>query len=125
MIKTLVVDDAELIRVRLKAILVKAGCEVIAEGSNGKEALELYRQTRPDLVTLDITMPGQDGIETLKQIMSMGDNVKVIIISASEQKGLLLEALREKASAFILKPFDAEEVIKKVKKLFLQRAVQG
>lgn len=120
MIKTLIVDDAELIRIRLKSILAKAGCEIVAESSNGKEALELYKQKRPDLVTLDITMPGQDGIETLKQIMIEGDDVKVIIISASEQKALVMEALRARASAFIFKPFEADQIIQKVNRLFLQ-----
>ena len=125
MIKTLIVDDAELIRIRLKGILTKAGCEIVGESSSGKEALELYKQRQPDLVTLDITMPGQDGIETLKQIISIGKEVKVIIISASEQKGLVIEALREKASAFILKPFEAEQIIKKVKDLFLQNVTHN
>ena len=118
MIRTLVVDDSDLIRVRLKGILIKAGCEIVGEASDGKKAVEVYKQVKPELVTLDISMPGQNGIETLKQIVNIGDDTKVVIISAMEQKALIMEALKEGAGAFIVKPFRPEQITGKITKLF-------
>ncbi len=118
MIKTLIVDDSDLIRLRLRGVLTKAGCEIVAESSDGKTAVEIYDKIRPDLVTLDISMPEQNGLETLKQIVSLGFDAKIIIVSAMDQKALIVQALRDGANAFIIKPFQAEEIIGKIKKLF-------
>ena len=118
MIRTLVVDDSEIIRCRLKPMLVKEGCEIAAEADNGVDALALYQQHKPDLVTLDISMPGQDGIVTLKQIISDCAEAKVIIVSAIEKKTLIMEALSAGAKAFIAKPFQPEHISEKINRLF-------
>lgn len=119
MFRTLIVDDAALIRIRLREILVKAGCDIVGEAANGDEAVESYKELRPDLVTLDISMPEMNGIEALKQIMAIDNTVKIIIISAVGQKVLIAEALRNGAKAFIIKPFDPQKVIEKVKRVLI------
>ena len=117
MLKTLVVDDAALMRIRLRDILSKMNCEIAGEAANGKEAIALYEELKPDLVTLDISMPEMNGIETLKKIMSIDNTAKIIIISAVGQKALVADALRSSAKAFIIKPFNPQQVMGKVENL--------
>ena len=117
MLRTLIVDDAALMRLRLKDILSKVNCEVVGEAANGKEAVELYEKLKPEMLTLDISMPEMNGIETLKKIMNIDPNAKVVIISAVGQKALIAEALRRGAKAFITKPFNSQQVVEKIEKL--------
>lgn len=116
MAKILVVDDAAFMRMILKSILIKAGHEVVGEADNGKSGVEQFKLLHPDLVTLDITMPVMDGIEALKEIKKESDTVPCIMCSAMGQKPLVLEAIQEGAVDFIVKPFQAEQVIKSVNK---------
>lgn len=107
----LLVDDSKMSRNMLKAILEEEGYFVVGEASNGEEALEVFRQCHPDLVTLDITMPKMDGIEVLKHLQEMEPLVKVIMITAAGQQAKLIEALKCGAKRFITKPFEKEEII--------------
>ncbi len=110
----LIVDDSKMSRNILKALLEEEGYSIIAEAGNGVEAVEAYKQHKPDLVTLDITMPKMDGIEALKQIMEYDRNVKAIMITAAGQQSKLIEALKYGAKKFITKPFEKEEVVNNV-----------
>ena len=107
----ILVDDSKMSRNMLKAILEEAGYSVIAEASNGEEALAVYKQHKPDLITLDITMPKMDGIELLKRLLEIDPDVKAIMITAAGQQSKLIEALKCGAKRFITKPFEKEEII--------------
>lgn len=111
MSRIMVVDDAVVIREKLKILLNKAGHEVVAEAGNGLQAALLYTRYKPDIVTMDITMPGVDGLEGIRRIRSIDPAAQVVVISAMGQKGIIVEALEAGASGFILKPFDTGKVL--------------
>lgn len=110
----LLVDDSRMSRKMLKALLEEEGYSVIAEAGDGLEAIEAYKTHKPDLVTLDITMPNMDGIEALKELIAIDPNVKAIMITAAGQQNKLIQALKYGAKKFITKPFEKEEVINNV-----------
>ena len=115
MAKILICDDASFMRMMLKDLLVASGHEIVAEASNGKEAIDMYKSVSPDLVTLDITMPVMDGIEGLKGIMEINPNAKCIMCSAMGQQAMVVEAIKAGAKDFIVKPFQPERVREAVK----------
>lgn len=110
--KVLVVDDAAFMRMSLKKILVENGFEVVGEAENGRVGVQKYNELRPDIVTLDITMPDMDGLAALKGIMTIDPNAKVVMISAMGQESYVRESIMLGAKNFIVKPFNAEHVIK-------------
>ncbi|MFL2071896.1 response regulator [Marinilactibacillus psychrotolerans] len=114
--RVLIVDDAAFMRIKLKDILEKNGYEVAAEAQNGIEAVEKYKETEPDLVTMDITMPEKDGVEALKEIKAMDPKAVVLMCSAMGQQSMVMDAIRAGAIDFIVKPFDTERVIKALDK---------
>ncbi len=118
MIKVMIVDDSRIFRKMLKAAFVETGNEVIGEAGNGSEALELLKSCTPDLVTLDITMPVMDGIDTLREIRTLYPDQKVIMVSAAGQKDKVIEALKLGARDFIQKPFDPDDISVVISKLF-------
>ena len=110
--RVLVVDDAVIMRKRIKDIAERAGWEVAGEAGNGEEAIVLYEQENPDLVTLDIVMPKMDGVTALKRVMAINPAAQVVMISAVDQKDKLAECIRHGAVDFIVKPFDGERLSK-------------
>ncbi|MBS2772836.1 response regulator [Anoxybacillus rupiensis] len=114
MAKVLIVDDAKFMRMTLSNILKKANCEVVGEGENGKEAIELYQALKPDIVTLDITMPVMNGIEAIKTIKQIDPKAKVIMCSAMGQQKMVVEAIEAGAIDFIVKPFDESRVMEAI-----------
>ncbi|UTR10856.1 response regulator [Evansella sp. LMS18] len=115
-VKVLVVDDAAFMRMMIKDILTKNNFEVIAEAGDGAQAIELYKEHSPDLVTMDITMPEVDGITALKEIRNYDPNAKVIMCSAMGQQAMVIDAIQAGAKDFIVKPFQAERVLEAVNK---------
>lgn len=115
--KILLVDDAAFMRMMLKDILTKNGYEVVGEAENGAKAVEKYGELKPDLVTMDITMPEMDGISALKNIRSIDSNAKVVMCSAMGQQAMVIEAIQAGAKDFIVKPFQADRVLEAVKKV--------
>lgn len=113
----LVVDDSKMSRVILKNLLEEEGYSVIAEATNGEEAVEMFQQHPVDLVTLDITMPKMDGIEALRKIFEINSAAKVIMITAAGQQSKVLEALKIGAKQFITKPFEKETVLNSIKEV--------
>jgi len=111
MSRIMVVDDAVVIREKLKILLTRGGHEVVAEAGNGLQAALLYTRYRPDIVTMDITMPGVDGIDGIRKIRENDLGAQVVVISGLGQKALILEALEAGAAGFILKPFDTAKVL--------------
>ena len=114
----MIVDDAAFMRMRLKDILM-FDFKIVAEAEDGEQALSLYREHRPDFVTLDITMPRVDGLQALSQILTQFPEAKVIIVSAVGQKQIVFQALAFGAKDFIVKPFDPDLVKKRIKRLFM------
>lgn len=113
----LVVDDSVLIRKVLIELLTSNGFHVIGEATDGKEGFEMYKELSPDIVTLDVTMPVMDGVESLKNIIDYDADAKVAMITAAGQKERLMEALKIGAKLFITKPFNGEEVINSLNEL--------
>jgi two-component system chemotaxis response regulator CheY len=115
--KILITDDARFMRVMLSRIIEEQGYEVIDEANNGEQAIEKYKETTPDLVTMDITMPKVDGIEATKQILDYDPNTKIIVCSAMGQKPMVLEAIEAGAKDFIVKPINKDKVIETISNL--------
>ena len=111
-----IVDDSRTMRKMLAGALKEAGIEVIGNAGNGIEALEQLKTIKPDLITLDITMPEMDGLDALGFIKKDNPDQKVLMVSAAGQKEKVLEALKLGALDFIQKPFEPEEVIKTIQK---------
>lgn len=107
----MIVDDSKTSRSMLKNILVEHGYEIVAEAENGQEGYEKYCEFKPDFVTLDITMPVMDGIETLVKIKEYDPEAKVIMVTAAGQKSKMLEAIKLGAAEFVTKPFETNQII--------------
>ena len=118
--KVLVVDDALFMRTALSKMLEEWGLEVVAQAANGREAVAMYKEHSPDLVTMDLTMPIMSGLDALKLIIQDDPKAKIIMITALGQQRIIVDALENGAKDFITKPFKPEnlkEVVFKVLKL--------
>ena len=104
--RLLIVDDALIMRMKIREIATKAGWIVVAEAGNGAEGVRLYDEHRPDLVTLDMVMPEMDGLAALKAIRGSHPEANVVMVSALNQKDLLRSCITEGAMDFVIKPFD-------------------
>lgn len=111
MARVLIVDDSLMMRKTLKTILLRAGHTVEAEAANGEQAIADYAKYRPDLVTLDITMPGISGTEVVKRIMAIDPDANVIIVSALSQKRIVFEAIQNGAKNYVVKPISEEKLL--------------
>jgi two-component system chemotaxis response regulator CheY len=109
--KVLIVDDAAFMRMMLRDILAKNGFEVVGEADNGKVAVQMYGELKPDVVTMDITMPEMDGIAAVKEIKAADPSAKVVMVSAMGQQAMVIEAIRSGAADFIVKPFQPDRVL--------------
>jgi len=116
MAKVLIVDDARFMRLVLRRILTQAGHEIVGEAKDGVEAVQMYADKRPDVMTLDIVMPRQNGIEAVKEIMQFDPRAKIIMVTALGQEAFVLDAIKAGAREFIIKPFRNEEIVKAVMK---------
>ncbi|MBB5172066.1 response regulator [Texcoconibacillus texcoconensis] len=114
--KVLIVDDAAFMRMMIKDILEKNGFEVVGEAADGQQAVDMYKEQSPDLVTMDITMPEKDGIAALKEIRSHDPNAKVLMCSAMGQQAMVIDAIQAGAKDFIVKPFQADRVLEAINK---------
>ena len=112
--KILVVDDALFMRRVIRKNLEGSGYQDIEEACSGEEALELFSREKPDLVLLDITMPGMSGLEVLEEIRKKDPAAKVIMCSAMGQDSMVIDAIKSGAKDFIVKPFKPDRIIKTV-----------
>lgn len=117
MATVLIVDDSRTSRKILRALLERSGYVITGEAVNGEDGYLKYKELKPDIVTMDITMPVMDGIESLSLIKHVDENAKVIMITAAGQKEKMVDALKRGADEFITKPFDEAEVLATLKKL--------
>lgn len=115
--RILVVDDAIFMRKLIGGVAAEAGWEVVGEAGNGVEAVAMYDQLRPDLVTMDLVMPEMGGLEALRLIRAGDPTARVVVVTALDQKQVLLDSIREGAVDFIVKPFDRKRVIDLLAKL--------
>jgi two-component system chemotaxis response regulator CheY len=117
MAKILIVDDAAFMRMMIKDILEKNDFQVVGEANNGIKAVELYKKEKPDVVTMDITMPDMDGIEAVKAIKAFDPAAKIIMCSAMGQQTMVMDAIKAGARDFIVKPFQPDRVLEAIKKV--------
>ncbi len=113
----LITDDTAFMRMTLRNVLEKNGFEVVAEAGDGAQAVDKYKELKPDLVTMDITMPNMDGIEATKKILLEDPTAKIVMVSAMGQKALVVEALTSGAKDFIVKPFQPERILESLAKI--------
>jgi len=116
MAKVLIVDDAQFMRMRCAKLLEKNGFDVV-EAENGRLAVEMYQQVRPDAVLMDITMPEMDGLAALKEIRQIDPKARVAMLTALGQQGVVIEAIKAGARDFIVKPFEQDRVLEALQKL--------
>lgn len=108
--KLLIVDDSVIIRKAIEQYTTKYNLEVVGTASNGKEAIEMFAKTLPDVVTIDITMPEMDGLNALIEMLKIKPEAKIVVISAQSDKSTILEALEKGAADFIAKPFNEDKL---------------
>ena len=118
MANILIVDDSRTSRKILRKILEDSGYTVIGEAVNGEDGYIKYQELKPDLVTLDITMPKMDGLESLRLIRKFDPQAKAVMITAAGQKEKMLLAIKSGAADFIAKPYEGSDVIKVIEKCF-------
>jgi two-component system chemotaxis response regulator CheY len=116
MARVLVVDDAAFMRKMVSDALAKGGHEVVGEAGNGAEAIARYQELKPEVTTLDITMPEKDGITALKEIIELDPSARVVMCSALGQESKVLESIKLGAKDFVVKPFQADRVLEAVGK---------
>lgn len=117
MARVLIVDDAKFMRMTLSNILIKADHNIVGEAENGRQAVEMYREHQPDLVTMDITMPEMSGLEAVKEIRKEFPNAIIIMCSAMGQQKMVVEAIEAGAKDFIVKPFDELRVTDAIRRV--------
>lgn len=117
MARIMVVDDAAFMRISIMNMIGKSSHEVIGEAENGRIAVEKYMELKPDIVTMDITMPEMNGLEALKEIIRLDPSAKIIMVSAMGQEAMVRDAVLSGAKGFIVKPFKEEGLLSAVERL--------
>ena len=108
--KLMIVDDSNIIRRKIQRCNSLESLEVVGTAANGVEALEVFQRTKPDLVTMDLTMPEMDGIECVERLVRLDPNVLILVVSALSDKATAIEALKKGANGFLCKPFSEAEL---------------
>jgi two-component system chemotaxis response regulator CheY len=116
MSRILIVDDSPIIRNTIAPIIKEAGHDVVGQADNGEEAMDVFNKAKPDLVLLDILLPGESGLDILKKLKSTENTVKVLIVTAVNQDAVTREAMNLGAKGVLYKPFDAAELIEAINK---------
>ncbi len=111
MLRVMVVDDALYMRITYRNMLEGSGAEIVAEAENGEQAVDMYEETKPDVVLLDLTMPGMSGQEALRHIMQMDRGARVVVVSAMGQETFIKECLQLGAKSFMIKPFKEKALL--------------
>lgn len=117
--RVLIVDDSMVMRMMIGDILTRNDFEIAGVAEDGINAMKMYQTLKPDIVTMDIIMPNELGIESLRKIMQYDPNARVVVISGLHQKALLMEALEAGAKDYIIKPFTEDELLSSLRKISL------
>lgn len=125
MLNIMVVDDSSMIRKVFVSLLEKLGQNVVAQASSGKEAISLYEEHMPDLVTMDITMPIMNGIEALKKIKAKYKDAKIIMVTSHGEEKQVMEAITNGAKGYVLKPITEDKIRNAILKLFPDSCVKN
>ena len=115
--KFMVVDDSEVIREKISNVLNEEEFEIVGSAKNGLEAIEQFKQLEPRVITMDITMPFMDGIETIKEILKIDDSVRILVVSALSDKATLIKAMHLGAYGFLCKPFSDIDLADSIEEL--------
>lgn len=118
--RVMIVDDATFMRMSIRTMLEKYNFEIVGEAENGIQAIQKYKECKPDVVTMDITMPELDGIAALDAIMLYDPNAKVIMLSAMGQEVMVKNAVIKGAKTFIVKPFKEDVIVTAINKVLSQ-----
>ena len=117
MLSLMIVDDSNIIRRKIERCNDSDKFHVVASAANGAEALELFQQTRPQVVTMDLTMPEMDGIACIQQLMAMDSGLRILVISALSDKATGIAALKKGARGFLCKPFTDDQLLEALTEL--------
>lgn len=117
MYKLMIVDDSNIIRNRIERSFRDTEIQIVATASNGVEAVQKFNETRPNFITMDLTMPQMDGLECIQRIVAQGTGVSILVVSALADKATALQALQYGARGFICKPFNEEELAAAIERL--------
>ena len=115
--KFMVVDDSEVIRMKINNVLATEDFEVVGTAKNGVEAVEQFQEMMPQAMTLDITMPLMDGIETIQKLMGINPDVRILVVSALADKATLIKAMTLGATGFLCKPFSDNDLAEAIQEL--------
>ncbi|HUW65095.1 MAG TPA: response regulator [Spirochaetia bacterium] len=115
--RILIVDDAVFMRMMIKNILTKNGFDVVGEAENGYMAVKMFHELKPDLITMDITMPEMDGIAGVKEIRKNDPSARIIMVSAMGQQAMVMEAIQAGAKDFIVKPFQQDRIVQAIERV--------
>ena len=121
----LVTDDAAIIREIIKDTAIGAGWHIVGEATNGREAVERYAELRPDACTLDLVMPEYDGLYALREIIKLDPDARVAVVSALDQKKVLMDAFRAGATDFVVKPFERQSLLETLEQMVPVSATAG
>lgn len=122
--KLLIIDDSNIVRGKIARALGSQGLDVVGLARNGREALELFTRTRPDVVTVDLSLPEMDGVACVRRLLDINPDARVLVVSALADKAAALEAVKAGAQGFLCKPFSEDELAEAVDEL-LKGAVPG
>ena len=125
MYKLMTVDDSDIIKNKIAQTALNSDFEVVAKASDGLEAIRLFQEHHPDIVTMDLTMPRMEGLECIKQLKSIEPKVKILVVSALADKATALEALKLGAVGFIVKPFNDEELSQALVRMTQKKTRRG
>jgi two-component system chemotaxis response regulator CheY len=114
--KVLIVDDSLVMRSMIKEVLTKNGYVVVGQARNGKEAVDLYGTLKPDLVTMDVIMPGEQGTEVIKKLRGIDAEARIMVVSGLNQKNLVIQAMENGAKEYVVKPFEEKDLLEAARK---------
>jgi len=124
MLKVLLVDDSLIIRKKIKKIVEALGHEVVFSAKDGQESIDAYKQYKPDLVTMDITMPDMDGITAVKHIIKSDKEAKIIMVTSHGQEDMVIKSIQAGAVGYMLKPITEDKMAQAIGEVFIQYAVE-
>jgi two-component system, chemotaxis family, chemotaxis protein CheY len=124
MLKVLVVDDSLIIRKKISKIVENLGHELVFAAINGQEAIDAYKKYKPDLVTMDITMPDMDGITAVQHIVKEDENAKIIMVTSHGQEDMVIKSIKSGAVSYILKPISEEKLAQVIGEVFIEYSTQ-
>lgn len=124
MLKVLIVDDSLIIRKKISKILENLGYDVVFDATNGQEAIDAYIKYKPDLVSMDITMPDMDGITAVKHIIKEDKEAKIIMVTSHGQEDMVIKSIQAGAVGYILKPISEDKMAQVIGEVFIEYATQ-